>query len=208
MSYLGLSPQISLQNYLTIDDISGSFDGLETSFALQVGGAAPVPGPKQSNQLLISVNGVIQEPDDTGTTGFKLSGGNIVFSSAPTGGHSFFGVVLAGANYISSGGSFAAGTAAAPSLTFSGDTDTGIYSPGANQLSIATGGTQRIAVKNTGEIRYVTAFTVSTLPTGEVGDIARVTDANSPSVGSTVTGGGAANALCWYNGSNWTVIGV
>jgi hypothetical protein len=27
-------------------------------------------------------------------------------------------------------------------------------------------------------------------------------------VGSTVTGGGAANALCWYNGTNWTVLGV
>lgn len=51
-------------------------------------------------------------------------------------------------------------------------------------------------------------FTVSTLPTPSVGMIARVTDANAPSIGSTVTGGGAANALCWYNGTNWTVIGV
>jgi hypothetical protein len=51
-------------------------------------------------------------------------------------------------------------------------------------------------------------YTVATLPTPTVGMIARVTDANSPSVGSTVSGSGAAAALVWYNGSNWTVIGV
>jgi hypothetical protein len=50
--------------------------------------------------------------------------------------------------------------------------------------------------------------TVANLPTGVVGRVARVTDASSPSVGSTVTGGAAAAALVWYNGSNWTVIGV
>ena len=53
------------------------------------------------------------------------------------------------------------------------------------------------------------AFTVATLPSPPVvGEIARVTNATSPSIGSTVTGGGTANALVWYNGSAWTVIGV
>jgi hypothetical protein len=54
-----------------------------------------------------------------------------------------------------------------------------------------------------------TAHTVATLPgTPAVGMIARVTDATAPAVGSTVTGGGAAAALVWYNGANWSVIGV
>ncbi|MEM9302502.1 MAG: hypothetical protein AAGE01_10350 [Pseudomonadota bacterium] len=52
------------------------------------------------------------------------------------------------------------------------------------------------------------AYTVAGLPTGTLGDMARVTDASSPSVGSTVSGGGAADALVWFNGSNWTVTGV
>lgn len=52
------------------------------------------------------------------------------------------------------------------------------------------------------------AFTVSALPSPNLGQIARVTDAVAPSIGSTVVGGGAAQALCWYNGSAWTVIGV
>lgn len=62
-----------------------------------------------------------------------------------------------------------------------------------------------------GSILYLsTGKTVGNLgtPTPAVGDIARVTDANAPSVGATVANGGSAAALVWYNGSNWTVIGV
>jgi len=54
-----------------------------------------------------------------------------------------------------------------------------------------------------------TAVAVASLPaTPAVGMIAQVNDATTPSVGSTVADGGAAAALVWYNGSNWTVIGV
>ena len=41
------------------------------------------------------------------------------------------------------------GIAAAPSVAFTGDTNTGIYSPGADQLAISTGGTSRLAVSTT-----------------------------------------------------------
>ena len=50
--------------------------------------------------------------------------------------------------------------------------------------------------------------TVAGLPTPSTGMIARVTDALAPATGATVVGGGAAQALVWYNGANWTVIGV
>jgi hypothetical protein len=67
----------------------------------------------------------------------------------------------------------------------------------------------RLKINTIGSVEISTALTVATLPgTPVVGMIARVTDADSPSVGSTVVGAGAANALVWYNGSNWTVIGV
>lgn len=48
------------------------------------------------------------------------------------------------------------GAAATPSIAFTADTDTGIYSPGANQVAVATNGTQRLTVD--------TAATTSTLP--------------------------------------------
>ena len=42
------------------------------------------------------------------------------------------------------------GSAAAPTLTFTGDTNTGIYSPGADQVAISTNGAGRVFVNNTG----------------------------------------------------------
>jgi len=45
-----------------------------------------------------------------------------------------------------------AGTAAAPSIAFEGDSNTGIYSPGADQIGIATGGTARITVDSSGNV--------------------------------------------------------
>ena len=48
-----------------------------------------------------------------------------------------------------------------------------------------------------------------TSPPARVGNIARVTDgAASLSWGATVTGGGTAQYLVWYNGTNWTVFGA
>jgi len=46
----------------------------------------------------------------------------------------------------------ASGTAAAPGISFSGDTNTGIYSPGADQLAISTGGTGRLFVDASGRL--------------------------------------------------------
>ena len=57
---------------------------------------------------------------------------------------------IAGTN-IESGGviSGSDGTSNAPSITFQGDNDTGIYHPSANSIGFTTGGTQRFEVNNT-----------------------------------------------------------
>jgi hypothetical protein len=47
---------------------------------------------------------------------------------------------------------FSLGSATDPSINFSGDLNTGIYSPGADQVSITTGGTQRVAVDASGNV--------------------------------------------------------
>ena len=44
------------------------------------------------------------------------------------------------------------GTAAAPGMAFAGDSDTGIFRPGANQLGLAAGGLQRLNVDANGNI--------------------------------------------------------
>ena len=141
MPYIGNDIRAN-EDYKIIDDISSGFNGSATSFALQVGGSAPVPFPKFEQQLLISVNGVIQEPDPSGSAGFSLSGTNIVFSSAPTNGHAFFGVIFAGADYVNAGGTFPDGSAAVPSITFTEDTDTGIFKSGNGLVSVSSNGTK------------------------------------------------------------------
>jgi hypothetical protein len=49
------------------------------------------------------------------------------------------------------------GSAAAPTLTFTGDTNTGIYSPGADQVAISTSGAQRLVVDASGNVGVGTA---------------------------------------------------
>jgi len=87
MPYIGNSPA-NTGNYQVVDDISASFNGTTTSFALTASNQAITPA--KSGQLLVSINGVLQEPDDTGTNGFKVSSTNIVFSSAPAIGSTFW----------------------------------------------------------------------------------------------------------------------
>jgi hypothetical protein len=153
VAYLGNTLQVAFPSYRNIDDVSGSFNGVTTTFPLRVSGAAPVPFPISSNQCLISVGGVVQRPDDSGTEGFRISGTNIIFSSAPASGADFFGVILAGADYVNVGANFPSGSATVPSITFDNDLDTGIYNPNANEIGFTTAGTARLIIDANGQVR-------------------------------------------------------
>jgi len=152
MPYIGHSPEVAQRRYESIDDISGSFNGSTTSFALQVGGVTPAPFPVASENVLISVGGVIQEPDGGGTNGFQLTGTNIVFSSAPASGQSFFGVILAGADYVTAGHAFPDGDLASPSITFASDLDTGLFRPDSGALAFGGNGAERLRVDGSGRL--------------------------------------------------------
>ena len=187
MPYIGNNLR-SNNAYKTIDDVSSSFNGSLQTFALTVGGSAPVPFPKYETQLIISVGGVVQEPG----TGFTLSGTNIVFGSAPASGESFFGVILAAADYLNAGGTFPDGTNSVPSITFSDDTDTGIFRSGSGLVSISANGVK-----------------VATFPTS-AGSSGQVLSTNGSGVLSFVdqSGGGAvgggSDKLFIENGTTMT----
>jgi hypothetical protein len=85
---------------------------------------------------IVSADQTITLPDQTGTV--ITTGDNGSVSST----------MLATNLTISA----AAGSAAAPSIAFTGDPNTGIYSPGADQLAVATNGTGRLFVDATGNI--------------------------------------------------------
>lgn len=168
MAYLGNDLQVAYPSYKNIDDISGSFNGSTTSFALLVNGSAPVPLPLNSQQCLISVGGVIQRPDDSGTEGFRLSGGNIIFSSAPNTGEDFFGVILASADYVNAGVTYPDGSSAVPSITFKDDTDTGFYRSSSGVVGIASNG----VAKTLGLLEEVQTYTA-----GQIAEVTTLTDA-------------------------------
>ena len=71
-----------------LDDISGSFNGITTSFPLTIN-SVPYTSTNP-NQLIISLGGILQTPGQS----FTLSGSNIVFHNAPQATLKFYGCVL------------------------------------------------------------------------------------------------------------------
>jgi hypothetical protein len=167
MAYLGNDLQVAYPSYRVIDDISSGFNGVLKTFALRVAGSTPIPFPINPQQCLLSVNSVIQKPDSTGASGFTLTGSNIVFATAPTAGWTFFGTVLAGADYVNVGANFPAGTAAVPSVTFDESTGTGLFLASSNVLGIATSGVQQLTVDSNGNVS-VTGAVSSALGTAAI----------------------------------------
>ena len=86
MPYIGKSPLHG--NYQKLDDFSGDFDGSDATHALATNSIAVTPVTEAA--VLISINGVLQEP----VTDYTVSGTNITFTTAPASTASFFGVVL------------------------------------------------------------------------------------------------------------------
>jgi len=87
MGYIGRGP-VKSGAFRIIDDISSSFNGSTTGFTVQHNSSNITPGTEQN--LLIAVDGVMQEPVDA----FTISGSTITFTSAPASGASFWGVEL------------------------------------------------------------------------------------------------------------------
>lgn len=62
------------------------------------------------------------------------------------------------------------GTASAPSLTNTGDTNTGIYFPAADEVAISTGGSERVKVNSSGQVEVI-AGSASTPAITTTGDL-------------------------------------
>jgi len=81
------------------------------------------------------------------------------------------------------------GSQSAPSLAFTGDVNTGLYSPGADQLALATNGQGRLFVNSSGNVGIQRSAPDNNLSIGSTGSLAQ--DSNSFYLGSNFTGTGA-----------------
>ena len=92
MGYIGREPTNSGE-FLLIDNISGDFDGSESSFTLKVGTSKIMPAAANT---VIALDGVLQEPSSS----YSISGSTITFTAAPESTVSFYGVLAGQSQYI------------------------------------------------------------------------------------------------------------
>lgn len=90
MAYIGREPLGG--EVILLNSIESQFNGVLTTFNLTrtVSGVTSAFYPVGSQQLLVSLGGVIQRPDPTGDAGFRISFNTIIFAVAPPAGTSCF----------------------------------------------------------------------------------------------------------------------
>jgi hypothetical protein len=116
---------------IKVDTVTFTNDGVDKSITL----SGLVQNPTFSGN--VTVTGTFSGVTVTGTTASFTSGN---FTN------------ISGGTHTITSGVFAAGSAASPSITFTGDLNTGIYSPGADQVAISTGGSGRLFVDASGRV--------------------------------------------------------
>ena len=150
-----------------------------------------------NNPTLLS--GELGFESDTGKA--KLGDGSTAWTSL-----GYLGLIDSNGEYSLSQLLLPLGSASAPSLTFTGDENTGIYSPGANQVAISTNGTQRATIDNTGRLLVGTASALDT--TGITPNIQSADAGNSAGFGAFRYSDNAPGPIIHFFKSRGTSVGT
>jgi hypothetical protein len=135
----------------TVQGISGSFTSLT--------------GTTTSGTTATFVSGVFT----TQVSGTTVTGATSNFTSGNF-------ATLSGATATFTSGVIASGTATNPSLSFVGDPNTGIYSPGADQVAISTNGAQRMSINSAGNVITTGTFVDPAITGTILEDVFTITD--------------------------------
>jgi len=145
--------------------VSGTISGAFIIGGTSVSGAT-VQGTTVTGTTVQGVSGTFTSLTGITTTGTTANFVSGVFTTqvsglTVTGTQSSFtsgnfinlsGTTVQGGTSTFTSGVFASGTAALPSVSFVSDPNTGIYSPGADQVAISTNGTASLTVGSTGTV--------------------------------------------------------
>ena len=204
----------SASNIKRIDDISSSFNGILTSFALTSNSSAVTPTNNQS--LVVNLGGVIQDPTDD----YTITNNNIVFSTAPVSGLSFSAILL-GTSYsaVSQTSEYAS---VAGIATYASNAGIATYASNAGISTYAsTAGISTVAENLTNSpniiVGSVTADSVSVGSNIEIGNAGVITATSFHGDGSQLNGitvsqsflvsGRASNTTILLSSGSFTVEG-
>jgi len=127
---------------------------------------------------------------------------------------------LATTGLISANGkiSFPLGTAAAPSIYFASDTNTGVFSPAGDKVAITTAGTERVVVDASGNLGIGTGATglpglfsvhqAASSTSNYINITNNATGASAWSNGMLIGVNATGDALCWQNESSSLLFGT
>ena len=211
MPYLGKSPQHG--NYSKLDDFSGDFDGSDATHAVASNGVAITPVRPEA--LIISINGVIQEP----TTDYTVSGTNITFTTAPTAGDNFFGVAMGEQLAIGTPSDATITAAKLDTAILTGHTDIGAAIADADLLLVDDGAGGTLRKTAASRIKtYVEAsamaVTGNVTATGTVEPAGDTSAGDNAAIGYTsaegliLTGQGSTDDITIKNDADTTVVNV
>jgi hypothetical protein len=168
LPYIGRTPLTGA--YQLCDTITTS---ATATYNLLVGGSAVIPG--SANNCIVSLNGVVQAP----VSAFTVSGSTITFASTLSATDVIDFILILG-NVFDIGTptngavgtsqlatnltvTHALGAVGTPSITFTGDTNTGIYSPTADTIAFTEGGTEAMRIDSSGQVGIGTSSPLAQL---------------------------------------------
>ena len=155
MSYIGAEPTTAS---FPFDQFSGN--GSTTAFTLTY-------APASTTSIIVAISGVVQNPNL-----YSIVGNTLTFSPAPPTGTNNISVlylglpVQIGTPIPGSRLELALGSAANPSLTFLGDTNTGIYSPAADMIAFVEGGVEAVRIDSSANVGIGTSSPTNLLTLG------------------------------------------